>query len=54
MLFFVTKRVMSFLRVAVTDRRAQAVHIMLPGNREPEVLSRPCTFTSDPIRERIQ
>jgi hypothetical protein len=41
-----------FAEVAVNDR--PAVHIMLPDNREPEVLSKPCTFNSDPIRERLQ
>jgi len=54
MLFFVTKRVMSFLRVVVSDGAASAVHIILLGNRDLEVLSKPCTFDSDPTRERLQ
>ena len=54
MLFFVTKRVMSFPRVVVTDRAAHAAQKMLLGNREPEVRSRVCTFKIDSIRWSIQ
>jgi len=54
MLFFVAKRVMSLLSVAMTDRAADAAHKMLHGNREPEVRSRVCTFTIGSIRWSVQ
>jgi hypothetical protein len=54
MLFCVTKRVMGFLRVVVTERAADAANKMLHGNREPEVRSRIYTFTIDSIRWSIQ
>ena len=54
MLFFVTKRVMSFLRVVVSNRAAPTAHKMLRGDRRPEVRSRLYTLNIDSIRERIQ
>ena len=54
MLFCVTKRVMGFPRVVVTERAADAAHKMMHGNREPEVRSRVYTFTSGLIRWSIQ
>ena len=55
MLFFVTTRVMSFQRVVVNERAADAAaNKILLGNREPEVRSRFCTLNIDPIREKIQ
>jgi hypothetical protein len=58
MLFFMTRSVIGFRGLVVTDRAAYAAREMLLGNREPEVRSRFCalfrTFNSQPVREKIQ
>ena len=54
MLFFVTKRLISFLSVVVTDKAAYVAYETMFGNGEPEVRPRLSTFNSDWIRERTQ